>query len=220
MTSPWLTAITVGPLALYFWVLGSWQGGTHPRVVSGLLDYLLLVFGLGGIIAFGPFGQYLTRALFGQPGWLDWLTFLSGLGLIAGGFARRSLRKAVVYHVDRRTLFGALEATLREFSPDCRKTLSGFEQPRDQRWIVVEMTPWLKTGVVEVQGEDAERFLQNLRRGLQARLRAIEVKPSVVSTVFRGLAVVVLLTPILSAILTQPSSRAALRALRPRFWVD
>ncbi|MGE3820101.1 MAG: hypothetical protein AB7I30_11810 [Isosphaeraceae bacterium] len=220
MTSPWLLhALTLGPLGLYFWILGLWHGDRHPRVVPGLLDHVALVLGVGGIVAFGPLGQYVTRALFGQPDWLDWLAFLSALGLIASLFAGRALRRAVVYHVDRPVILAAVELTLQDLGVAYRGTITGFEQPSEGRWVVVETSPRLRTALIEVHGREAERFLQALRPRLQRRLRAIPVSPSRVSTVFQGLAVVVILIPALVGVLSQPGPRAALRAFLTQFGI-
>src|SRR5438309_1399111 len=61
MNGPWQYALTVGPLGFYLWVLGLWQSGRRPHVVRGLTDFTLLAFGVGGVLAFGPFGQLLAR---------------------------------------------------------------------------------------------------------------------------------------------------------------
>src|SRR6516165_2656550 len=61
MTSPLQYALMVGPLAFYLWLLACWNSGRSPRVVSGLVDHALLVFGVGGVLAFGPLGQLAAR---------------------------------------------------------------------------------------------------------------------------------------------------------------
>src|SRR5207244_13388422 len=91
MSGTWQYALTVGPLGFYLWVLALWQSGRHPRVVSGLVDHALLVFGVGGIIVFGPFGQLLARMIFGRPDVSDWVVIGAVLGLWATLVARRAL---------------------------------------------------------------------------------------------------------------------------------
>ena len=42
MGSRWQVAFSVGPLALYLYLLARGHGGRYPRVVSGLVDFALL----------------------------------------------------------------------------------------------------------------------------------------------------------------------------------
>ena len=112
MTSPVQLALMVTPLAAYFYLLALWQAGRHPRVVAGAVDLWLLALGLGGLVVFGPLGQFVARTLFGRAGPLDWL-FLVLVGfLVVARLARRSSRRLVIYHVDAEALDAALRDVL------------------------------------------------------------------------------------------------------------
>ena len=93
MNSPWLYALTVGPLGFYLWTLALWHSSRHPKVVNGLTDFMMLAFGIGGVLAFGPFGQLLVRALSRRPDLIDWMVILSGMGL-AGSLLAAALAAA------------------------------------------------------------------------------------------------------------------------------
>ena len=56
MSLPMLVALTVGPLACYFYVVGVWQSGRHPRLVAGPVDFAVLAFGVSGLLTVGPVG--------------------------------------------------------------------------------------------------------------------------------------------------------------------
>src|SRR5436190_21041662 len=102
MASPWDYVLTVGPLGVYLGVVGYWQGGRCPRVVRGLVDFGLLAFGVGGALAFGPFGRLAASMLARRPvpAAADRLIVVALLGLWGCFFASRALSRLVVYHVD------------------------------------------------------------------------------------------------------------------------
>jgi hypothetical protein len=216
VNSPWLYALTVGPLGFYLWTIALWHSAQHPRVVSGLVDYCLLALGVGGVLAFGPFGQFVTRALFGKPDVLDWLAVVSALGLVASLLARRSLYRVVVYHVDSATLLSSLEEALGEVEGRFTRTLSGFEDRQRGRGLMVDATPRLRSAVVEAYGNGAEALIQAVRPLLRQRLRRIAVGPSPAAPVFYGLSLLVMLAPLIGLFLTQPKAREALRVLLER----
>ncbi len=67
MSLPMQVALTVGPLACYFYVVGVWQSGRRPRVVAGPVDFAVLALGVSGLVTVGPVGQVLMRLIFGMP---------------------------------------------------------------------------------------------------------------------------------------------------------
>jgi hypothetical protein len=213
MSSPWLYALTVGPLGFYLWVLGLWHSYRHPKVVAGLLDFTLLALGVGGLLAFGPFGQFVTRMFLGEPDLVDRLVLVSGLGLVASLLARRSLHRLVVYHVDSDSLFAALDDVVRQVGGRFTRTLKGFEDAEGGRGVVVELTPWLRSAVVEAHGNDAERLIQEIRPKLRERLRTVTVGPSPIALTLYALSMLVMLAPLVGLFLTQPKAREALRVL-------
>src|SRR4051794_40915236 len=116
MGSRWQVALSVGPLALYLYLLARWHGGRHPRVVSGLVDFALAGVAVGGMVLFGPLGRALVGVLFDRPAASAWLALASGLMLVALLTSRRATRQVVVYHVDAPTLEHALREALERCS--------------------------------------------------------------------------------------------------------
>jgi hypothetical protein len=216
MTGPWHYALTVGPLGFYLWVLAFWQSGRHPRVVNGLVDFALLAFGLGGVLAFGPFGQFLARSIFGQPDLLDWLVILSGLGLSASVFARKALHRVVVYHIDEPSLLAALDSVLSETGGHFARTIAGFEDREASRGLRVEFTGWLRCATVEAHGRDPESLIQDIRRRLRRKLATVPTRPSPIALGLYGTSILVMLVPLIGLFLTQPRARQALRVLLER----
>ena len=216
MTGPWQYVLTVGPLGFYFAVLGLWQSERHPRVVRGLTDFALLAFGVGGVLAFGPFGQLVARTLFGRPDIVDWLVIVSGLGLWASVLARKALRRTVVYHVDPASLLDALRDVLARGGGRFVETLTGFEDRTAPRGLRVDFTRRLRCAVVEAYGFDPEGLIQDIRPRLSERLRHVTRPRSRVAFAFYGSSLLVMLSPLLRSLLTQPRAMESLRVLIER----
>jgi len=209
-------ALTVGPLAFYLAVLAAWHGGRHPRVVSGPLDFGLLAVGVGGLLTFGPFGQVVARALFGKPNLLDWLTLISGEGLVATVLTRQALRRVVIYCVDPETLNRSLREALDRGPGRYLATLGGFEDQVEARGISVENTPRSRAAVIEAYGQNPEDLINELAPRLEEQLRGVSMPPSSLSWILSGLWGLTTLTFVTSLFLAQPQAREALRAFLQR----
>lgn len=216
MASAWQYALTVGPLGFYFWLLALWQSDRHPRVVRGLVDFALLALGVGGLLTFGPFGQFLIRRLFGKPSRLDWLVLVSGLGLWASLLARKSLRRLVVYHVDADDLIGSLASALSQTGGRFVRTFDGFEDLGAPRGVRIDFSRRLRCAVVEAYGRDPEGLIGEIRPRLRDRLRGVTTLPSAVALALYGVSVLVMLVPLVGLFLTQPRALEALRAFLER----
>jgi len=217
MTGAFQVALAVGPLAFYLAVLAAWQGGRQPRVVSGPLDFALLAVGFGGLLTFGPFGQVMARSLFGKPNLLDWLTLISGEGLVATILARRALRRLAVYCIDPETLNRALREALDRRPGRYVATLGGFEDRAEARGISVEVSPRSRAAVIEAYGRDPEELINELAPRLEEGLRGVTVLPSALPWILSGLWALTMTAFVTSLFLAQPQARAALRALLERF---
>src|SRR5438477_6651428 len=98
-------ALTATPLAAYFYALGLFHSGRRPRLVSGPVDVGLMAFGLGGLVAFGPFGRSVLTRLLGNDvgllGWSLWLGLVIVWSLVLAGSA--ALR-VTIYHLTNEEL--------------------------------------------------------------------------------------------------------------------
>jgi hypothetical protein len=214
MTSPVQLALMVTPLAAYLYLLAIWQAGRHPRTVAGPFDLWLLALGLGGLVLVGPLGRLVAQTLFGRMGLSQWLLMTLVAILFVIRMARRSWRRLVIYHVDGDTLDAALRDSL---GPDeYVRTLSGYEDRAHACGIRVHHSPRWQTAVVEGFGHDPDALIEALRPRLRARLRLANSKPTGVSLLFFGLSALTMLVPLAGHLLTQPRTRAALRALLER----
>ncbi len=207
-------ALMVIPLAAYFYLLALWQAWRHPRVVSGAVDLWLLALGVSGLFVCGPLGQFMARTLFGRVGPLEWL-FLALVGfLVVSRLARRSSRRLVIYHVGAEALDAALCDVLGadEFIP----TLAGYESRTQSCGIRVDHSPRGQSAVIEAMGPEADALMATLGSRLQARLRLVPAVMTNLPSLFFALSGLTLLGPLVAGMMTQPHTRAVLRALLER----
>jgi hypothetical protein len=212
-----LVALTVGPLACYFYVVGVWQSGRHPRVVAGPLDFAVLAFGVSGLLTVGPVGQLLMRLIFGLPGpwaWGLWAIFLALWVIVFAGWASR---RTVVYNVEPDRLTEAVGRALEELpGGKFSATLGGFESAADGRAVLVEGIGRLRVGTVDARGREPEALARALRPLLRDRLSAVASGPTRVTWGLFMLSWITMLAPLVTFLATEPRARAAMRALLMR----
>jgi hypothetical protein len=216
MTSLLQLVLMVGPLALYFYILAAWQASRHARVVSGLLDLVLLAGAVGGLLCFGPVGQALAEMCSGQWGVVAGFVVLAAAAPAVAYMVRHASRRLVVYHVDPKALNQALSVELGAEPGRFAASVTGFEDAANGRRVTVEINPLLGAAVIETWGGDPETLIDRLRPRLQARLRESDARPSPAAWVLLGLSALTLLAPLTGLFLTQPKARAALRVLLER----
>jgi len=218
MITHWHLAISVGCLALYLGVLARWHGARYPRVVSGPADFALLIFGLGGLALFGPFGKMLASGLFGKPDPLDWLSLASGMTLTILLLSKRAWRRLIIYHIDPATLDSVLEEEFAQETGLGRpvRTIHGFEDRARGRGVRVDASRRWMVATVEAYGEEPERCIQSLERRLARRLEAVPVPPSQTRRIFSTGAGLAAMLALAALVLGQPHARAVFRALLQR----
>ena len=207
-------ALALGPLAVYLYVVAIWQSGHRPRIISGPIDFVLLMIGLSGLLVFGPIGHILVNraAPFSSPSVWAWLALACSIGLIALPWLPRSYRRLTVYNVDAAALDAALRAVLGELPGQFEPTVRGFEDRSNHRGLTVETTAWFRAAVVEAYGSEPETLIRLVGRGLPKHLRAPSARPSVVAWALLGLCLAIV-APVLTVFLTRPQAREVFRVL-------
>lgn len=216
MNPPTEVALTVGPLACYFYLVGVWQSGRHPRVVAGPVDFAVLAFGVCGLVTVGPVGKLLMRLIFGIPGPWAWGLWLAFLGLWAAAFALGAARRLVVYNIEPSRLAAAVRRALDDL-PGSRfaPTLHGFEAADEGRSLIVEGIARLRVGTIDARGREPEALIRALRPRLREALAEVGAGPTRVTWGLFALSWIVMLVPLMTFLLTEPRARAAMRA----FWM-
>jgi hypothetical protein len=216
MPIPVQICLTLGPLAIYFLILGVWQSGRDAKVVSGALDFALLALAVGGLLAFGPIGVVLIRLLFpGESVWA-WLALPTTLALVALVWAPKTRRRVVVYNVSPDEFERVARAVADHMPGRLAPTLRGYEDRAAGRGFWMDGSRRGRTAVVEAFGRDADAFAAAIADELRERLRGTGRRSSPVSRVWFALSALVIWAPMIVAILSRPHVRAALRALLER----
>jgi hypothetical protein len=221
MTPATQIALTATPLAAYFYALGVFHSGRRPRMIAGPVDVGLLSIGLGGLIAFGPFGQAvlgrLVGANFGLFAWTIWLIVVGLWALVLAGSA--SLR-VTVYHIDSQDLEKAVGEALRELGGQFSPTLHGFEDTARGVGITLKPIRFLRTGAVEAYGREPDVLMRELKPVLRAALSRIPQRASGVSHALFGMACLIMLVSVAGFLFANPRAKDALRTLMQslRWW--
>ncbi len=212
-------ALTATPLSLYFYVLAGLQNGRRPRVLPGPLDFALLALGVGGLIAFGPFGQAIVVRLFGpEPtvlAWTIWVGVLVLWALVLGGSASR---RVVIYNVGPESVDVAVPAALAELGGNFVRSVHGYEDAERHQGVHVQVHPGLRAASVETFGRDPEALMHELRPHLRAKLRDIPTTSAAVSGAFYALSTLTMLIPLLAFLWVDPRAANALRAVFQKMW--
>ncbi len=221
MTSEMQIVLTATPLAGYFYTLCILHGGTRPRMLTGPVDVGMLTFGLGGLVAFGPFGRAVLGRMVGDPAgpvaWTIWLGVVVLWSVVLAGSA--ALRLAI-YHIGpgelERAVADALEHVEGHFVP----TLHGFEDTKRGVGVTLKSVGWLRSGGISAYGHDPDILIRELKPYLKATLARFPQRPSRLTHLMFGLACLSMLVPFSTILLANPRTTNALRALLDslRWW--
>jgi hypothetical protein len=209
--------LMLAPLAVYFYVLGIWHSSRRPRVIRGSTDYGMLVFGLSGLILFGPAGGVLLRTLFGPPNLVVWVLWTGFCTLWALFLAHGSGRRLVVYQTDEPTFRSMLENAVAHLPGSYIRTLNGYEDARTGRSIALSPHAVLRVGAVHIEGKEAEETCEALRVALrqEAALRP-PTGPSFVTWGFFFFSWLAMVAPMVTLFIHEPKMHTMVRQFLQR----
>ncbi len=214
MTPALQIALTATPLAAYFYTLGVFHSGRRPRMVSGPVDVGLLTFGVGGLVAFGPFGRAVLARLIGEAtGPVAWIIWIGVVGLWSLLLAGSASLRVTVYHVDARELDEAVREVLGDLPGTFTRTLNGYEDIKRGSGISIKTLRLLRSGAIEAYGREPDVLIRELKPGLREVLDRRPQPSSLVSHAMFGLACLTMLIPVAACFAANPRAKEALRVL-------
>ncbi|WP_435009802.1 hypothetical protein P12x_001040 [Tundrisphaera lichenicola] len=221
MTSAIQIALTATPLAAYFYVLGLFHGGRKPIMLTGPVDVGLMAGGLGGLVAFGPFGQsVLSRVAGAEVGLLGWSIWIALVVLWSLVLAGTAALRVTVYHLSNEELDRAVRETLYRIDGRFTSTIYGFEDADRMSGITVRSLPRLRSATIEAYGKDPETLISEFKPRFREELSRFPQAPSEISHAMFGLACLIMLLPVTGYFLSNARAKHAFWALLQslRWW--
>ena len=212
-STPEVASVSV-PIAIYLYALGMFHGGKHPRVVSGTVDLVWLMFGLSGLVAFGPVGRVAVSGFFGPEATATaWSAWVASLMVLAAFVARTGRNRLVIYHVEPDQIRSATRDALAGLGGTFIETLHGFEDAASRTSVLVRVSPRSKTAVVATKGGASGPVMNTIRPRIKETFRAIDRPTSSISTAFFFASSLVMLIPAANFVGFDPQGRRAVRTV-------
>ena len=179
-------ATLMGPVAVYFLVLGLLNTRRRPQMLTGRTDFALLIAALSPLV-FLP----VLRFLGGSP-----LIALAIAVLLAGMvLALSPSRSWVVYNISAYAAADAVAAALGKLGVDFARSAEGFVVEAEGITITVGGFPLLRNATIRLRGAD-RRFTRAFQAALAVRLAAMECQPSPMAISMLLVAVIMLAAPL------------------------
>ena len=112
-----MLAFALLPLVFYFAVLTWFHFRKTPTVLNGGTDFILLAWGLFGLISLGPGRLIIPLYVFAYFGIYTWLFWLGFYFLITHALASQFRNRLVVYHCQRELVLPAFFTLARQIDP-------------------------------------------------------------------------------------------------------
>jgi hypothetical protein len=180
-------ATLMGPVAVYFLILGLLNTRRRPQMLTGRTDFALLIAALSPLV-FLP----VMRSLGGSP-----VIALAVAVLLAGTILVLSPagRSWVVYNISSYAASDAVAAALRKLGMNFTRSAEGFLVEAEGVTITVGGFPLLRNATIRLRGAD-RRFARAFRAALASRLAAMECQPSPMAISMLLVAVIMLAAPL------------------------
>jgi hypothetical protein len=216
LIEPARLCIALGPLAVYFVLLGVVNLARRPVVITGSRDLLALGLALSGFAVIGPIELLTSTTLVIALGPIYWALVLA---LYASGWLLLTMYvrpRLVVYNVREEELAAALEQAAREVDAQAGWAGQTLLLPAWQTQVALEpFSPLGNVSVVSVGEGPGPAFWRQLELALRRRLDETPVAPN-----RYGLAMVILAAVMFVAMFYQWASgpRVVTRALLDMLW--
>ena len=185
-----VTAIII-PLALYFGFLGLVNIRRRPTVISGRLDFLVV------ILAFLPLLYHPVRMVM-HLGNLWWQAAVIGaVAIILWLLLPREFTSWVVYSVSESDLARAIEHVLRRMKVPFTRRGNRIECEPPNGALVISNMPILRNVTIYLEHGGDPAFFAQVGRELTSDLSRLESRPSLSGHCFIAVAVSLLITPLL-----------------------
>lgn len=189
--------IALGPVAMYFLVLGVINLAPRPLVTTGSRDLAALASALCGFVVVGPMELFLPEAAAVFFGVYAWLLMVLAYVLLVMLIVLLARPRLVIYNVSAPQLDAALSAIVPKLDPEARWAGNSLAMPQIGVHLHVEGIPLLKNAQLISAGPHQNiGGWRLLERELAAALRETRSTPSPIASalVSCGLAMASMIT--------------------------
>lgn len=151
---PLHVGIALGPLAVYFVVLGLVNLFRRPLVTTGARDAAALGLCVAGLVIVGPMDLFLPEAADVRFGWKVWPLLLSLYGLCLTLVVLLMRPKLIIYNVTTDQLRPILAAVVAELDSDARWAGDSLVLPKIGVQLHVEPVGALRTAELVAAGPE------------------------------------------------------------------
>lgn len=177
---PLHACIALGPLAMYFVVLGAINLSARPLVTTGARDLLAMGLAVAGLAVAGPMELFFPEKAAGVFGTLTvWSLMLVFYSLVVACLALMMRPRIVIYNITSEQLSPVLEEVLGKFDPQFRWVGNTIVSEALGVQLTVEAQPMMKNvQLVSAGPQQSHNGWGRLHRGLAAALRPVQGLPN------------------------------------------
>jgi hypothetical protein len=177
---PLHACIALGPLAMYFVVLGAINLSSRPMVTTGARDLLAMGLAVSGLAVAGPMELFFPEKAAGALGTLAvWSLMLVFYALIVVCLALMTRPRLVIYNVTSEQLLPVLEEVLGKIDPQFRWAGHTMVSEGLGVQLTVETQPMMKNvQLVSAGPQQSHNGWGKLHRALAAALRPVHGLPN------------------------------------------
>jgi hypothetical protein len=171
--------IALGPLAIYFLVLGWINLAPRPTVVNGMSDTAALGVALAGLMMAGPLELFLPEAAANVFGWMIWPLLLAFYFLCVTLYVLLMRPRLVIYNVTGEQLRSVMAEVIAQLDPDARHAGECVNLPNLGVQLHWEALPAFRN--IQLQsagGEQHQGGWRELEKALRERLRNLRGSPN------------------------------------------
>jgi len=208
MLDPLRFTIALGPLALYFLVLGRINLRPQSTVISGTRDAAALAIAVSGLFVIGPIELFLPSTAADNFGPLAWLMICILYGLIALLSILGQRPRLVIYNIDPAEFRQSFAALCQRLDPAVRRAGDNVELPA--RGLELRIQSSLRNVTLMAQGEPVP-FVpwRELEQAVAAEIAPRVTRPNPRGAVLLGMGLA-MLAAVVYQISSQPQTVASL----------
>jgi hypothetical protein len=177
---PLHACIALGPVAMYFVVLGAVNLSARPLVTTGARDLLAMGLAVVGLAVAGPMELFFPERAAGTFGSVAvWALLLVFYALVVACLALMMRPRLVIYNVTSEQLLPLLEEVLGKIDPQFRWAGNTVVSEELGIQLTVEMQPLMKNvQLISAGGHQSHNGWSRLHRELAAALRPVQGLPN------------------------------------------